>query len=402
MMLGMRRAMPWLTGLALLVAGCSSAQPPEPVSGPASAVGSPGSPTSAAPSAAGATPAPGSGAAPTFEQQLRARLQTPALPSFGIPTDLLNSAQERDISERLRLLPGLYQGIAVLGARCGANGANQGIDVGSGPKASAAAGSYKKGKVSVTVQANGTGVYNAPGLHVAVLGNGSGVYEYGTERLSIQPDGAGTFSDGTRRLNIRADGSGSYTDATSRFWVGSAGEGGYSDQAVRVSVKADGTVEGSGSAEQQAAVARVVGEGLPRFPPVPTIRRVKASGRVCGTVIRLDANALFEFGSADLRPDARTLVDRVAKLLTVIKPKTVQVNGYTDHIGTAAANLELSQQRATAVRDEMVSQGVPSASMKLRGLGESNPVARETTAAGADLPAARQLNRRVEIVLPGQ
>jgi OOP family OmpA-OmpF porin len=264
----------------------------------------------------------------------------------------------------------------------------------------AAAGSYKKGKISVTVKANGTGVYNAPGVHVAVLENGSGVYERGAQRLSIEPDGAGTVSDGVRRLTVRVDGSGSYTDATSRFWVGPDGAGGYSDQNVRVSVSADGAVDGNGNAEQGAIIARLIGEGLPRFPPVPTIRRVTVSGRACGTVIRLDANALFAFGSADLRSDARTLVDRVARLLAVVRPKAVQVNGYTDHIGTAAANLDLSARRATAVRDELVANGVPSGSMTLRGRGESDPVARETTSAGADLPSARQLNRRVEIVLP--
>jgi OOP family OmpA-OmpF porin len=182
--------------------------------------------------------------------------------------------------------------------------------------------------------------------------------------------------------------------------VGSDGAGGYSDQNVRLSVSADGAVEGNGSAEQSAVIARLIGEGLPRFPPVPTIRRVKATGPVCGTVIRLDANALFAFGSAELRPDARTLVDRVARLLTVVRPKTVQVNGYTDHIGTTAANLDLSERRATAVRDELVGKGVPSGSLTLRGRGESDPIARETTSTGADLPSARQLNRRVEIVLP--
>ncbi|HST82173.1 MAG TPA: OmpA family protein [Kineosporiaceae bacterium] len=393
----MRRAMPWLTGLVLLMAGCSTA------SGPSSATGSPAprpTPTTSSTMGVTGTAASVPGAVSAFEEELRARLQTPALPSFAIPTDLLNSAEGRDISQRLRLTPGLYEGIAVLGARCDAKGVEHSIDVGSGRRAVGTAGSYKKGNISVTVKANGTGVYNAPGVHVAVLDNGSGVYERGAQRLSIESDGEGTFSDGDRRLNVRVDGSGSYTDSTSRFWVGADGAGGYRDQNVRVSVSADGVVDGNASAEQRAVIARLIGERLPRFPPVPTIRRVKATGRVCGTVIRLDANALFAFGSADLRPDARTLVDRVARLLTVVRPKTVQVNGYTDHIGTAAANLDLSVRRATAVRDELAGKGVPSGSMTLRGRGESDPIARETTSAGADLPSARQLNRRVEIILP--
>ena len=388
---------PWLICLALLVAGCSGTSAPSVTSTGSASAGSTSTTTSTTSTPSTAPASPDAGA--PFEQQLRAKLQPPIVPSFTIPTDLLSSAQDRDTSRRLGLEPGLYQGIAVLGARCDANGGVHSIDADSGRPVTTA-GSYKKDQVSITVKGDGTGVYNAPGMHIAVLGQGSGVYQDGTKRLSVEPDGAGTFSDATKRLTVRADGSGSYTDATSRFWVGSDGAGGYSDQTVRVSVTSAGAATGKGSAEQLATVARLVRERLPRFAPVPAVRRVKASGRACGTVIRLDANALFDFGSADLRPDARALVDRVGTLLTVVKPKAVQVNGYTDHIGGTSANLDLSKRRASAVRDELLGQGVPSGSMTVRGLGEKDPVARETTAAGADLPSARQLNRRVEIVLP--
>src|SRR4051812_37460797 len=108
MMTGMRGGMPWLTGPGLLGGGRF------PASGPSSTIASPPSRlTPAGPSTSGGTGTATTGAAATvpgavsaFERQLRARLQPPALPSFAIPTDLLTSAQERDISQRLRLTPG--------------------------------------------------------------------------------------------------------------------------------------------------------------------------------------------------------------------------------------------------------------------------------------------------------
>jgi OOP family OmpA-OmpF porin len=90
----------------------------------------------------------------------------------------------------------------------------------------------------------------------------------------------------------------------------------------------------------------------------------------------------------------------VAALLRAVKPRRVDVNGYTDGIGSAAANLTLSEGRASSVRQALAARAVPTGTLRAHGLGESHPVRRETTADGADDPAARQLNRRVEIVLP--
>jgi OOP family OmpA-OmpF porin len=346
-----------------------------------------------------ATSTEGTGAdAAVFEQRLRDQLRAPAVPAFAIPTDLLASAQDHDIARWLRLDPGLYEGIAVLGARCDAHGVARSVD--DGPASRAVAGSYRKGAVSVTVKADGTGVYNTRGLHVAVLPGGSGVYEDGDLRVAVQRGGAGTFTDASRRLSVRADGSGSYTSGATRLWVGTDGGGGYSDGSIKVSVSASGTVTGKGDPARVAAAARVVRDRLPRFAPVPPVRRVTPTGRACGTVIRLDANVLFDFGSSALRPDSRVLLDRVAALLRAVDPKQVRVNGYTDAIGSAGANLDLSRSRAEAVRAALLQRSVPAAVLTSRGLGETHPVRRETTASGADDPAARQLNRRVEIVLP--
>jgi OOP family OmpA-OmpF porin len=286
----------------------------------------------------------------------------------------------------------------VLSERCTKNGQGHSADAGAGT--AAGNGSYKNGSVEVTVKKDGTGVYNAPGIHVAVLPDGSGVYEHGDQRLSVEPDGSGTWVDGDKRLTIRADGSGSWSDGDERFWVGPDGSGGYRDTTLRVSVTAAGVSTGNGSQAQLIAVQTRVRSRFNRFAPVPAVHRVKPTGKVCGTVIRLDANALFALGSSDLTPDTTGLVDKVAALLTVLKPKTIQVNGYTDHLGGTASNLELSRRRATSVATELSTRGVSRGSIQVRGFGEADPLGPETTPSGADDPAARQLDRRVEIVLP--
>ncbi|HEX8496514.1 MAG TPA: OmpA family protein [Actinomycetales bacterium] len=387
------------------LAGCTAGTPEAtaPTAAASSAITDPAGTASSDPPGTGAGTATSGTPDADLEGELRALLEAPVLPSFAIPTDLLTSAQDRDLASRLKVEPGLYEGIAVLGARCDAAGRARAVDAGA--STSPGVGSFEDGPVSITVKADGTGVYDAPGIHVAVLAGGAGVYQDGSRRLSVQRGGAGTFEDGERRLTVRTDGSGSYEDGTVRLWVAPSGEGSYTDARRRVTVGADGVATGDAPPAELAAVGRVVGEGLPLFAPVPTIRRVAATGRACGTVIRLDANVLFAFGESTLRPDARALVERVGRLLAVVGPPAVVVNGHTDAVGPAAANLDLSTRRAQAVRAVLVAQReagrtVDPGTVTVRGWGEREPLRPETTSSGADVPAARELNRRVEIVLP--
>ena len=73
----------------------------------------------------------------------------------------------------------------------------------------------------------------------------------------------------------------------------------------------------------------------------------------------------------------------------------LEIDGYTDSTGTPEFNQRLSEKRAAAVQDFLVSQGVPAPNVSARGFGESDPVASNNTATG------RQLNRRVEMVVSG-
>src|ERR1041385_5343845 len=73
----------------------------------------------------------------------------------------------------------------------------------------------------------------------------------------------------------------------------------------------------------------------------------------------------------------------------------LEIDGFTDNKGTPEYNMTLSDKRAKAVRDFLVSQGVSTDAVTTKGFGESNPVATNATAAG------RQQNRRVELVVSG-
>jgi outer membrane protein OmpA-like peptidoglycan-associated protein len=72
------------------------------------------------------------------------------------------------------------------------------------------------------------------------------------------------------------------------------------------------------------------------------------------------------------------------------------VEGHTDSTGTQEINMKLSDQRANAVRDFLIQEGLSADTLTARGFGEDVPVADNSTAAG------RQKNRRVEIIVSGE
>ena len=101
----------------------------------------------------------------------------------------------------------------------------------------------------------------------------------------------------------------------------------------------------------------------------------------------------FEEGSADID---RASVDSLASLVTQLRENealAVQINGYTDNVGSAASNLSLSQDRADAVAAYLVEQGIGKDRIKALGYGELRPIASNDTAEG------RAQNRRVEVAI---
>ncbi len=99
----------------------------------------------------------------------------------------------------------------------------------------------------------------------------------------------------------------------------------------------------------------------------------------------------FEFDKDILIADSRQILDRVAASLLAHPDVKVEVGGHCDSDGSDEYNLKLSDRRAKAVRDYLVSKGVPASRLTSRGYGETQPVADNKTAEG------KALNRRVEL-----
>ena len=123
------------------------------------------------------------------------------------------------------------------------------------------------------------------------------------------------------------------------------------------------------------------------------LARLNAKVTETEVVIQLPGAILFDFDSANLRPDAeRTLTD-VAQVIGSYPQRPVRVEGHTDSIASDAYNQSLSERRAASVVSWLSAHGVERARLAAAGFGESKPAATNDTAAG------RQRNRRVEVVI---
>lgn len=120
-----------------------------------------------------------------------------------------------------------------------------------------------------------------------------------------------------------------------------------------------------------------------------------------GTVIDLPSDALFEFDKADLTPNAEAELRKAAAMIVQAPAGTIQIIGHTDSKGDDAYNQRLSEARAQTVADWFGQQvGVRQREFAVSGRGKTAPIAPNQTASGADDPAGRSKNRRVEVILP--
>jgi outer membrane protein OmpA-like peptidoglycan-associated protein len=113
-----------------------------------------------------------------------------------------------------------------------------------------------------------------------------------------------------------------------------------------------------------------------------------------GLIVNM-SDVLFDFNKYTLKPDAQVKLAKVSGILLAYPNLRLQVEGYTDNIGSDDYNQKLSEQRADAVRDFLVSQSVPDANISAVGYGKSQPIADNSTNAG------RAQNRRVQLVVSG-
>ena len=140
--------------------------------------------------------------------------------------------------------------------------------------------------------------------------------------------------------------------------------------------------------DERSGIPRVTGDDVAL--PFTTRTTVLQDNRPA-TVVTLPEAVLFDFGSADLRPEAEATLAAVADVFRQ-QPKThAEVAGHTDAIGAAAFNQSLSQRRAVAVVDWLVAHGVPRDRLHPVGYGATRPVAGNAT------DQDRRRNRRVEL-----
>ena len=113
-----------------------------------------------------------------------------------------------------------------------------------------------------------------------------------------------------------------------------------------------------------------------------------------GLIVNM-SDVLFDFNKYTLKPEAREKLAKVSGILLAHPGLKLQVEGYTDNIGSDEYNQKLSEQRADGVRDYLVQQSVKEDSVSATGYGKSDPIADNSTSSG------RAQNRRVQLVVSG-
>ncbi|MEM9890635.1 MAG: OmpA family protein [Actinomycetota bacterium] len=293
------------------------------------------------------------------------------------------------------------------------------------------------GLTTILVRADGSGEYfrQEPAGTVSITTAGDGSGEYYDDRhgavttIARSADGSGRYYRRTAEelltIDAAADGTAEYYREPATGPVVTLridADGGWvlttasSEQLVEVTVTDDGSgryrrtglttvdiVFGIDGRSPDGAVEVVVPE-TPRFDvsgAFPSLGRLGSLQPPCATVVRFDAQLLFAFGASTLRTDdpatAATLDEVVPVLNDTGRP--IRIVGHTDAVGDEAANDELSLARAEAVATALAARGlvVP---LEVAGMGERQPVSPNQTPDGADDPAGRARNRRVEIVIP--
>jgi outer membrane protein OmpA-like peptidoglycan-associated protein len=124
------------------------------------------------------------------------------------------------------------------------------------------------------------------------------------------------------------------------------------------------------------------------------LEALKATQTPRGLVLTL-GDVMFDTGRSELKSGGMRRIDQLAQFLTEHPQRRVEIDGFTDSVGSDSYNEELSQRRADAVKAALVSRNVDPARISTEGFGKAYPVAGNNDSGG------RQLNRRVEVVIGG-
>ena len=163
----------------------------------------------------------------------------------------------------------------------------------------------------------------------------------------------------------------------------------------------DNAKDRRGRALKGAAIAGLLGGGVGVYMDV---QEKKLREQMAGTGVDVQRNAqtgavdlimpgniTFATARSDINPSFAGTLGQLAQTLSTYKDQTISVRGYTDNVGAAAYNQQLSQDRANSVANYLIRNGVPSSRIQASGYGMSNPIADNSSEQG------RSQNRRVEI-----
>lgn len=109
-----------------------------------------------------------------------------------------------------------------------------------------------------------------------------------------------------------------------------------------------------------------------------------------GEAIRLN-RLIFAQGKARIEPESHGELDQVALMMKDNEKMVIQLEGHTDNLGDAKANMKLSQERVDAVKKYLVQKGIAKSRIRTKAFGGTQPLTTDTT------PQARNTNRRVEM-----
>jgi outer membrane protein OmpA-like peptidoglycan-associated protein len=195
------------------------------------------------------------------------------------------------------------------------------------------------------------------------------------------------------------------SDAQARSQAQAANATRLKEQAQSEAAKAQSeTAAAQTDAEQARLAAQKAQEGEHQANSDKAAMRAKLSEQLNMILATRDSarglivsmsDVLFDTGKYTLKPGAREKLAKVAGILIAYPGLNIEVDGYTDNVGGDDMNQKLSENRAGAVRDYLVEQGVTTNSVSAKGFGNTLPVASNDNAAG------RQANRRVELVVSG-
>jgi outer membrane protein OmpA-like peptidoglycan-associated protein len=208
----------------------------------------------------------------------------------------------------------------------------------------------------------------------------------GTERAIAAETAARAAAEGRQQAEEKS--------ATDREAAGAAQQ-----EAGAARLEAGAARQEAAAARETAARAEAEADRIRKKAEADTKRLEAALGQVAetrqtalGLVMNLGGDYLkFEFDKADLRPEDRERLSRIAGILLTAPDYTVSVNGHTDDVGSDAYNRKLSERRAQAVRDYLVSAGLSQEILTVEGHGKALPLVPGSS------DTARARNRRVEL-----